>query len=187
MTPATTTTSPTLYPGGVSSTPGAPPLRSSRRGQAAAARVGSPNLGRSAPPRVVGVRRPMLVPLAVSGRPSAPWPGVPPAVPSMCSSRPPAGPGALPTPGAAPCVPSGGVGRPLLGLGRFAPPRSVGLAGRCPRGPRLSAPADPLALRPPTAAFGGPRGSSSLALSPLPGLCPTAPWRLTPAPPLVRS
>jgi hypothetical protein len=42
-------------------------------------------LRRSAPPRVAGVRRPMPdVPPAVSGRPSAPWPGV-----TVASPRPP--------------------------------------------------------------------------------------------------
>ena len=145
------------------------PLRSSRRGRAAAARV-----GRSAPPRVVGVRRPMpAVPLAVSGCPSAPWPGVPPlAVPLTCSSRPPAGPGGFAHPrGALPAFLTAGSGGRCSGWAAQRLRRSLGLAGRCPSWPTAVCPCVTPRLcarsRPPL--LGGPGVSSSVVLCPLRG------------------
>jgi hypothetical protein len=145
------------------------PLRSSRRGRAAAARV-----GRSAPPRVVGVRRPMpAVPLAVSGCPSAPWPGVPPpAVPLTCSSRPPAGPGGFAHPrGALPAFLTAGSGGRCSGWAAQRLRRSLGLAGRCPSWPTAVCPCVTPRLcarsRPPS--LGGPGVLSYLVLCPLRG------------------
>jgi hypothetical protein len=104
------------------STPGAPPC-------VPPGGVGRPllGLGRSAPPRVVGVRRPMpavrslcpaaLRPLGLASRPQSP---------QRARPHPPQARGLCPPPGRPPCVPPGGVGRPLLGLGRSAPPQVVG-------------------------------------------------------------
>ncbi len=161
-------------------------------------------LGRSAPPRVVGVRRPMpAVPLA----PAALRPlglSSPSAVPSTCSSRPPAGPGGFAHPrGVPPCVPPGGVGRPVLGMGRPAPPRVVGFCRPMSSWPTAICPCVTLWLcvppRPPLQgaqgsvlfSVGPPSNSGALSLSalaPYPGSPPrpllTAQWGLTPAPPL---
>ncbi len=83
-------------------------------------------------------------PLAVSGRLSAPWPGVsPPQSPHRAGPGAPQGLGASSTPGAPPCVPPGGVGWPLLGWDALRLRGSLGFASPCPRGPRLSAPASP--------------------------------------------
>jgi hypothetical protein len=57
--------------------------------------------------------------------------------------------------------------------------------GRCPRGPRLSAPASPSGSASPHGRLRRrPGAQSSLALSPLWGLYPGVPLRLTPARPL---
>ena len=143
--------------------------------------LGPPTLSwRSLTPPVAG----LVGRLPLTGRPSAPWPGVPPLqAPQSACPGPPQGPGALSIPGAPPCVPPGGVGRPLPGLGRSAPPRVVGVRRPMPLVAHGGLPCITLRLCAPSPPSSpGPRGSrSSLvlshprALAPYPG-----------SPPLVR-
>jgi hypothetical protein len=142
-------------------------------------------------------------PLAVTRRPSAPRPGVPPLQSLNVLVPPPQGPGASPNPGdPRPAFLQGGFGRPLLGLdalrlrgptnarcaaGRLRPlfgplswrpspaVRST-CSSRPPRCPTAVFTCVTLRLCAPTAAFAGGPGVSSSSRA----------WRLSPASPLVR-
>jgi hypothetical protein len=109
------------------------------------------------------------VPPTVSGGPSAPWPGpLPPPPPprplNMLVQTLPQGPGILPTPGAPPLrsfrrgrAAAAGVGTLCASAGCWGSPADA----LC--GPRLSAPASPLAFRPrPPRRLPGDRGSRPL-------------------------
>jgi hypothetical protein len=133
-------------------------------------------LGRSAPPRVVGVQPPMpAVPLAVSGPKGGPlaWrPPQPPQSPQRARPDPPQGPGVLPTPG--PPLRSSRRGRAAAArvgtlcasAGRWGSPRIISW-------PTAVCPCVTLWLCVPHGRLRrGPEGRSSLALSPLRGLYP---------------
>ncbi len=172
---------------GAASTPGAPPLRSSRRGRAAAARVGPlcASAGRWGTPAdaccTARRARPPFGPLA--------WRPPPPRQsPQRACPDPPQARGLCPPPERPPLRSSGRgraaaarVGTLCATAGRWGSPADALVAhGRLPRRTLwLCVPP-----RPPSRGARGVR--SSLALSPLRGLCPTAPWRLTPAALLVR-
>ena len=131
------------------------------------------------------VRRSAAAPrLAVVGRPSAPWPGVPaPRVRQVLILTPRRARGPCPPPGVPPCVTPGGVGRPLPGLGRSAPSRVVGVRRPMPLVAHGGLPCITLQLCVPSppAYPGGPGARSSLVLS-LPRALAPHPG----SPPLVR-
>jgi hypothetical protein len=128
------------------------------------------------------------VPLAVSSRPSAPWPGVSPAVPSTCSSRTPASPGALPNPGAAP-LRSCGRGRAAAArVGTLCATAVVGARRPMPSWPTAVCPCGPSGSASPHGRLrGGARGSGPLAVPPSWALSHSAlaPYPGSPPPPLL--
>jgi hypothetical protein len=90
----------------------------------------------------------------------------------------------LPTPGPPPLRSSGRCRAAAARVGLLCATVVVGARRPMPSWPTAVCPCGLSGSASPHGCLrGGPGVRSSLALSSLPGLCPTAPWRLTPAPP----
>jgi hypothetical protein len=170
------------------STPGAPPLRSSRRGRAAATRVGTlcASAGRwGSPADAHCAARRVRPPFGPSACLASPAP--PPQPPQHAHPDPLQGRGLCPPPRRPPCVPPRGVRRPLLGMRRSAPQRVVGVRRPMPLVAHVCLPLrHPLAMCTPTAAFAGAPGVRSSSIVPPSGALSLSALAPYPAPPLVR-